>query len=155
MRRDVSTMSWAEFLEEFNQKYYDPASLRQQQKEFSELTQGNMSVSEVCRKFDQLSRLCPYVVPTEREKIQKMIGMFRPETTALVDTGLVPPTSVADCVSRAIRVEFHVARQKEEREKHWEAKKKERALAKSTQVGQSSKPSQNAKPSQGNNQGSQ
>ena len=101
-----------------------------------------MSVSEVCKKFDQLSRLCPYVVPTEREKIQKMIGMFRPEIATLIDIGPIPPISVADCVSRALRAEYHLDQQKEEREEVWEARKKEKILANASQPGQHSKGSQ-------------
>lgn len=111
MRRDITMMTWEDFLQEFNRKFYDLVVLRPQQKEFAELKQENMTISKVCRKFDRLSRLCLYVVPTDRDKIQKMIGMFRPKISALVDNGTEQPTSAADCVNRAIRAEFHLARQ--------------------------------------------
>ena len=62
--RNVDAMTWAEFVGEFNQKSYNPAALRAQQNEFLNLKQGNMSMVEAIRKFEQLSRLCIFLVNT-------------------------------------------------------------------------------------------
>lgn len=48
MRRSVVTMTWNEFLWEFNEKYYNLVSMRVQQNEFNDLKQGNMSITEAC-----------------------------------------------------------------------------------------------------------
>ena len=102
-------MTWKEFWEEFNAKYYDIIGLWAQQNEFNNLKQGDMTVTEACCKLDLLARLCPLLVPTEMEGVWLMLVMFFPEIATLVDSGENPPTIVADCVSRAVRVEYHLA----------------------------------------------
>ena len=52
LRKNVDTMTWVEFVGEFNQKYYNLAALRDQQNEFLNLKQGNMSVVKAVRKFE-------------------------------------------------------------------------------------------------------
>ena len=70
MTRGVGIMIWANFIREFNQKYYNFAILRVQQDEFLNLKQGIMTVIEALNKFEQLSRLCPFVVKTEEERLR-------------------------------------------------------------------------------------
>ena len=65
LRRDVRVMTWEEFVREFNHKYYNPTTLRAQQNEFLNLKQGNMTVMEAVRNFEQLARLCPFLENTE------------------------------------------------------------------------------------------
>ncbi|KAL5570724.1 hypothetical protein UlMin_020321 [Ulmus minor] len=52
MTRDVTVMTWVDFVREFNQKYYNSAILRAQQDEFMNLKQGNMTVIEAVNKFE-------------------------------------------------------------------------------------------------------
>ena len=52
LRKNVNVMTWAEFVGEFNQKYYNLATLRAQQKKFINLKQSNMSVVEAMQKFE-------------------------------------------------------------------------------------------------------
>ncbi|KAL5556308.1 hypothetical protein UlMin_038544 [Ulmus minor] len=103
MRRNVQDMTWDEFIAEFNQKYYNRMAMRAQQNEFINIKQGNMSVTEAVRKFDQLARLCPYLVPTEEERVRRMLEMFRPELAVVIDSGDNPPTTIAECVDRALQ----------------------------------------------------
>ncbi|KAL5574614.1 hypothetical protein UlMin_016313 [Ulmus minor] len=79
MRRNVQDMTWDEFIVEFNQKYYNRMAMRAQQNEFINIKQGSMSVTEAVRKFDQLARLCPFLVRTEEERVRRMLEMFCPE----------------------------------------------------------------------------
>jgi len=65
LRRDVNIMNWDDFVQEFNTKYFNMRAMNLQQKEFNELKQGTLTVTEAVRKFTQLSRLCPHLVPTE------------------------------------------------------------------------------------------
>ena len=64
-RRDTHAMSWEDFIEEFNSKYFNMRAMNTQQKEFAELKQGMMTVTEAVSKYNQLARLCPHLVPTE------------------------------------------------------------------------------------------
>ena len=38
--------------------------------------------------------------------------MFRPELTEIIDTGETPPKTVANCVDRALRAEYYLAKVK-------------------------------------------
>ncbi|KAL5581770.1 hypothetical protein UlMin_014212 [Ulmus minor] len=71
MTRDVTVMAWADFVREFNQKYYNSAILRAQQDEFMNLKQGSMTVIEAVNKFEQLSRVCPHIMAQVKEERNK------------------------------------------------------------------------------------
>ncbi|KAL5561904.1 hypothetical protein UlMin_031651 [Ulmus minor] len=123
LRRNVHAMTWVEFVGEFNQKYYNQATMRAKQKEFLNLKQGNMTVIEAVTKFEQLARLCPSLVAIEEERTRKMMDMFCPDITLAIESGGSPPASVAECVERALRVEYRLAQLKEERARKFEARK--------------------------------
>lgn len=53
--RDVSTLSWEEFVRLFNEKYYNEAVRQAKAEEFTTLTQGDLSVTEYTLKFDRPS----------------------------------------------------------------------------------------------------
>ena len=53
--KDVNAMTWDEFIQVFNKKYYSTAILATRVDEFIALTQGNSAVSEYARKFDRLA----------------------------------------------------------------------------------------------------
>ncbi|GMN66202.1 hypothetical protein TIFTF001_035272 [Ficus carica] len=84
MRRDVANMSWQDFVAEFRTMYYNREILTAQQDEFSSLKQGLMSVLEAVKKFEQLARLCPELVPNETEKVRRMMKMMVPNETEKV-----------------------------------------------------------------------
>ncbi|GMN21387.1 hypothetical protein TIFTF001_048870 [Ficus carica] len=77
-----------------------------QQDEFTSFKQGSMSVLEAVNKFEQLARLCPELVPNEKEKVRRMMKMFRTDIAKQISAGSSPPTLVADCISRAMRAEY-------------------------------------------------
>ncbi|GMN31152.1 hypothetical protein TIFTF001_050716 [Ficus carica] len=122
--------------------YYNAKILAAQQDEFTSLQQGSMTVMEAVQKFEQLARLCPELVPTEREKVRRMMKMFRTDISKQVSAGSSPPTLVSDCVSRAIRVEYWINRDKEARAQIFKARKEEKAVVKQTQPRQSSESNQ-------------
>ncbi|GMN66000.1 hypothetical protein TIFTF001_035068 [Ficus carica] len=55
MRRNVLEMTWNDFIQEFNDKFYNQMAMKAQQNEFNNIKQGSMSVTEAVRKFDQLA----------------------------------------------------------------------------------------------------
>ncbi|GMN69569.1 hypothetical protein TIFTF001_038616 [Ficus carica] len=122
--------------------YYNAEILAAQQDEFTGLQQGSMTVMEAVQKFEQLARLCPELVPTEKEKVRRMMKMFRTEISKQVSAGSSSPTLVSDCVSRAIKAEYWINRDKEARAQIFKARKEEKAVAKPTQ------PRQNAETNQ-------
>ena len=62
--KDVAVMTWAEFLREFNFKYYSQVVVNSKIVEFTRLQQGNLSVLEYVRQFDQLWRYAPDMIQT-------------------------------------------------------------------------------------------
>ena len=48
-----------------------------------------------------------------------MMDIFRPETTLAIESGRNPPTTVAKCVKRAIRIEYRLSQLKEERARNF------------------------------------
>ncbi|GMN62583.1 hypothetical protein TIFTF001_031674 [Ficus carica] len=77
MRRDVAAMSWQDFVAEFRMMYYSSEILAAQQDEFTSMKQGSMTVLEAVKKFEQLARLCPELIPNETEKVRRTMKMFR------------------------------------------------------------------------------
>ncbi|GMN63829.1 hypothetical protein TIFTF001_032890 [Ficus carica] len=114
-----------------------------------------MTVMDAVKKFEQLARLCPELVPNETEKVRRMMNMFRTDIAKQVSIGSSPPTMISDCVSRAIRAEYWINQDKEARAQIFKAKKEEKAVVKqmqprqsseSNQKGQTSSPAQSSKP---------
>ncbi|GMN26837.1 hypothetical protein TIFTF001_044048 [Ficus carica] len=110
-------MSWQDFVNEFRVMYYNQEILAAQQDEFNSMKQGSMTVLEAVKKFEQLARLCPELVPNETEKVRRMMKMFRTYIAKQVSAGSSPPTLVSDCISRAIRVEYWIDQDREARAK--------------------------------------
>ncbi|GMN65959.1 hypothetical protein TIFTF001_035023 [Ficus carica] len=70
-------------------------------------------MTEAVKRFNQLSRLCPHMVPNEKERLRRMIKMLRPEIAVIVNSGTAPPTTTAECVKCALRAEYHLNKKKE------------------------------------------
>ncbi|GMN67466.1 hypothetical protein TIFTF001_036523 [Ficus carica] len=100
MRRNVATMSWQDFVTEFRAMYYNWEILAAQQDKFNNFKQGSMTVLEAVKKFEQLGRLCPELVPNETEKVRRMMKMFRTDIAKQVSAGSSLLTLVSDCISR-------------------------------------------------------
>ncbi|GMN63716.1 hypothetical protein TIFTF001_032783 [Ficus carica] len=130
MRRNVTTMSWQDFVTEFRAMYYNQEILAAQQNEFNSFRRGSMIVIEAVKKFKQLARLCPELVPNETEKVRRMMKMFRTDIAKQVSAGSNPPTFVSDCISRVIRAEYSINQDKKAMAHIFKAKKEEKAIVK-------------------------
>ncbi|GMN57665.1 hypothetical protein TIFTF001_026767 [Ficus carica] len=151
MRRDVTTMNWQDFVTEFRTMYYNREVLAAQQDAFTNLKQGSMTVMEAVKKFEQLARLCPELVPSETEKVRRMMKMFWTDISKQVSVGSSPPTLVSDCVSRAIRAEYWINQDKDAGAQIFKARKEEKAVVKQIQPRQIAEPfpkDQNNNPAQ-------
>ncbi|GMN62989.1 hypothetical protein TIFTF001_032060 [Ficus carica] len=61
-----------------------------------------------CHGYELLARLCPELVPSETEKVRRMMKIFRTDIAKQVSAGSSPPTLVSDCISPAIRAEYWI-----------------------------------------------
>ena len=66
-------MTWEEFQEVFNEKYFNDAVRRAKVEEFASLVQGRLSVTEYAQTLDILARFVPELVPTDRACRDKFI----------------------------------------------------------------------------------
>ena len=90
---------------EFNLKYFKSGMMRAQQTKFLNLKQGQMTVTEIVRKFEELERLCQFLQLNEGERVRRMLETFRPEIAIFVETsGLL--ATMAQCYERAFCAEF-------------------------------------------------
>ncbi|GMN70356.1 hypothetical protein TIFTF001_039401 [Ficus carica] len=153
IRWDVTQMTWEDFVDEFKEKYFNIEDMEAQQDELSNFRQGILSVAEAVQKFEQLARLCPHIFSSERDKVRKMTKMFRADLAVVINSGQYPPTTVADCVSRAVRAEYWVGQNREQRAKFYQEKREEKAQFKQNQVkqGQTSQQKGQGGPSGQNN----
>ena len=126
-------MTWEDFVSEFRTMYYNQEVLAVQRDAFTSFQQGSLTVMEAVEKFEQLARLCPNLVPDEEEKVRLMMKMFRADIAMQVSAGHSSPTTVSDCIGRAVRAEYWINRNKEARAQFFKAKKEEKAAAKVNQ----------------------
>lgn len=74
-----------------------------------------MAVSETVTKFIQLVRLCPSLVPKEEERVKRLMDVLRLEIALAIDNVSKSPTTMVDCIARAIRTKYRQAHMKEDR----------------------------------------
>ncbi|GMN65171.1 hypothetical protein TIFTF001_034237 [Ficus carica] len=71
-----------------------------------------------------------------------MMRMFCSDLAVVINSGPYPPTTIAECVSWAIRAEYWVGQNREQRAKFFKDKKKEKVQAKQNQARPSQIPQQ-------------
>ncbi|XP_022856963.1 uncharacterized protein LOC111378030 [Olea europaea var. sylvestris] len=77
-------LTWEQFKDEALAKYFPQALRDFKESEFLQLRQGNMSLTDYERQFEQLSRYAPYLVDTEVKKIRRFENGLRPEIGMII-----------------------------------------------------------------------
>jgi hypothetical protein len=65
---NIDTITWNEFKARFHTHYVPRGTMKLKKKEFTDLKQGSMTVSEYLNSFIQLSRYAPDDVNTDEKK---------------------------------------------------------------------------------------
>ena len=86
-------MTWEDFIQEFNEQYFNISMTKEHYDEFNNFYQGDLLVTEAIKRFNQLACPFPCIVPNEEERLKRMIGMLRLEITFIVDSGTAPRPS--------------------------------------------------------------
>uniref|UniRef100_A0A803QSA4 Retrotransposon gag domain-containing protein n=1 Tax=Cannabis sativa TaxID=3483 RepID=A0A803QSA4_CANSA len=106
LTRDVTRMTWEEFWDLFNAKYYNEAVRGAKRKEFVELVQGEgMLVTEYTTKFDRLAKLASGIVPTDFSKKEKYLAGLNAKIRHDLVITTNDTTSYAEMVDKALRAE--------------------------------------------------
>ena len=113
--REVTTLSGDEFVELFNEKYYNEAVRQAKAEEFTSLTQGDLSVTESTLKFDRLSNFAHNLVPTDAMRRERFVAGLKARIAHDVSITLPQRTSTyAQVVERALIAERSGARIRKE-----------------------------------------
>ena len=98
-------MTWEKFRQLFEFKYITKAARVAKRKEFANLKQGDMSVDEYIRKFEELSRYAPHIVTTNELKVEQFVEGLKPEIFRDVTVGESEGISYAKVVEQALKAE--------------------------------------------------
>ncbi|KAK1370256.1 hypothetical protein POM88_036348 [Heracleum sosnowskyi] len=71
--RNDATMTWEEFLQVFNTKYYSKAIMAAQEDDFVRLIQGDSTVIEYASNFDRFAKFVEELIPTETIRVDRFI----------------------------------------------------------------------------------
>ncbi|XP_026402466.1 uncharacterized protein LOC113298039 [Papaver somniferum] len=74
--RNVMDMSWEQFEDSFLDKYFPPTTRSLKCAEFAVLKQGDMTVTQLDKKFSELERYMRHLVETPELKARKLEGCF-------------------------------------------------------------------------------
>ncbi|KAI3960262.1 hypothetical protein MKW98_016986 [Papaver atlanticum] len=69
---DMSRMSWKNFVKLFLEQYFPPTAKAAKCMEFAFLQQGDMTVTQLDKKFAELERYASHLVPTQELKERKL-----------------------------------------------------------------------------------
>ncbi|XP_028064474.1 uncharacterized protein LOC114267612 [Camellia sinensis] len=106
--RDVVRLSWNQFRELFLNKYFPNTVRRERVKEFQNLEQGNMTVTQYAAKFEELARYATRYVANDEEKARmfewgldltirgRVIPQRLPTFAEVLDTALESEREVTD-----------------------------------------------------------
>ncbi|XP_062093596.1 uncharacterized protein LOC133799614 [Humulus lupulus] len=104
--RDLNTMTWANFIQVFNKKYYSATILETKVDEFVTLMQGNLFDIEYAQNVYRLARFTPEIVPTEAMKVQSFVRGLQPMIARDVKMTSVEVVSYAEILDKALGVEY-------------------------------------------------
>ena len=83
-----------------------------------------MTIADVVKNFEQLARLCPYLVPTKEQRAHRRLEMFRPKISLAIESTGGQRTTTSECVQRAFRGEHRFNQVKEKRARAHKDRKK-------------------------------
>ncbi|XP_062103192.1 uncharacterized protein LOC133814216 [Humulus lupulus] len=104
--RDLNTMTWVDFIQAFNKKYYITVVLATRVDEVVTLFQGNLSIADYAHKFDRLARFTSKIVPTEAMRVARFKEGLKSMIARDVKLTNVKMVSYAKVLDKALDVEY-------------------------------------------------
>ncbi|XP_060970948.1 uncharacterized protein LOC133037497 isoform X1 [Cannabis sativa] len=121
--RDVAAMTWADFVQVFNKKYYSEAIRSARVNEFTNLRQGKSTVTEYARQFDRLAKFATDLVPTEFLRIHRFTEGLDSRISRDIAMSGVRATTYAEVLEKALEAELCESRIQKDNTARWEARK--------------------------------
>jgi hypothetical protein len=78
-RRSGEVLRWRDFHEEFEERYHSWEHMREKKQEFLDLRQGDLTVLEYERRFQDLTAFASTYLPTKRHKVERFRDALRHE----------------------------------------------------------------------------
>jgi len=78
-KRLGEVLRWRDFHEEFEERYYSWEHRREKEREFLDLRQGDLTVLEYKRRFQDLAAFASTYLPTERYRVERFRDGLRQE----------------------------------------------------------------------------
>jgi hypothetical protein len=78
-RRSGEVLRWRDFREEFEERYYSWEHRREKEQEFLDLRQGDLTVLEYERRFQDLAAFASTYLPTEHHRVERFRDGLRRE----------------------------------------------------------------------------
>ncbi|XP_060969266.1 uncharacterized protein LOC133036664 [Cannabis sativa] len=104
--RNITTMTWLDFVDVFNRKYYSAAILAAKEDEFMNLRQNNLTVTEYARQFDRLAKFAQEIVPTEALRVKRFLKGMNPMIKKDVKIMVGTNTVYAEVLEKALEAEL-------------------------------------------------
>nr|XP_027124227.1 uncharacterized protein LOC113740914 [Coffea arabica] len=101
--REQTPRTWANFVREFNAKYFPPLVQEKKEDEFIRLRQGTQSVAEYESQFTRLSKFAPELILTEQRRARRILQGLNVEIQK--DLAVAQITTFSDAVEKALRSE--------------------------------------------------
>ncbi|XP_060960989.1 uncharacterized protein LOC133031495 [Cannabis sativa] len=121
--RDVTAMTWVDFVHVFNKKYYSEAIRSARVNEFTSLRQGKSTVTEYARQFDRLAKFATDLVPTEFLRIHCFTEGLDSRISRDIAMSGVRATTYAEVLEKALEAELCESRMQKDNTARWEARK--------------------------------
>ncbi|XP_060974683.1 uncharacterized protein LOC133039756 [Cannabis sativa] len=121
--RNITTMTWLDFVDVFNRKYYSAAILAAKEDEFMNLRQNNLTVTEYARQFDRLAKFAQEIVPTEALRVKRFLKGMNPMIKKDVKIMVGTNTVYAEVLEKALEAELLENDIKKENAAKWEARR--------------------------------
>ena len=102
LKYNVDEMTWTQFMDEFNDQFFNANIMRAHQDQLDNLQQGDMMVIEVVTKFKTRLRLCLGAATTDQAKVRRVIRAFRSNIAVHVDHGIYPLANIEKCYHAAL-----------------------------------------------------
>ncbi|XP_027169505.1 uncharacterized protein LOC113769237 [Coffea eugenioides] len=101
--REQMPRTWANFVREFNAKYFPPLVQEKKEDEFIRLRQGTQPVAEYESQFTRLSKFAPKLILTEQRRARRFLQGLNIEIQK--DLAVAQITTFSDAVEKALRSE--------------------------------------------------
>lgn len=107
---EANEIAWTDFRTRFRAKYFSDAVQNEKLDEFIRLQQGDRSVHEYSKKFDELARFAVHMVDTPARKVARFIVGLKPILARDVQLTSTATTSYTEVIERAYLAERAEAR---------------------------------------------